>query len=392
MAISAYEKEGKTLWSVYINLRSKKDPKIRLQKRVSDLESEEAAKAEEKRLIRKLSERIGRRENEGSTWESIIGKWEVAARESQNYHSTTIRDYIACLNKWTKDWLKVTASTLNKGDGREVLSDLKADGRSISFQKKVKHTINVVYGWAIEQQYIRNVQSSPTQGLKVRGEKAESVPEILTIEQIRDLLQKAKSFRHKWYPIWAMALLTGMRNGELHALLWSDVDLEKRRITVSKSYNCKTRSVKSTKSGSWRTVPISNQLYELLVELKRNAGDRKNVLPRIGQWNKGEQARILRMFCIGAGIPSIRFHTLRACFATQLLANDIAPVRVMKICGWKDMKTMQHYIRMAGIDEKGATECLKLLSSDEEAVGTIVNLLDFKNRSKNNNSTCPDVT
>jgi integrase len=114
----------------------------------------------------------------------------------------------------------------------------------------VKNTINVVYNWAIEQQYIRNVQSSPVQGLKVRGEKEERVPEILTIEQIRDLLLKAKIFNHKWYPIWATALLTGMRNGELHALLWSDVDLEKRRIIVSKSYNTRTRSVKSTKSGS----------------------------------------------------------------------------------------------------------------------------------------------
>jgi integrase len=171
-----------------------------------------------------------------------------------------------------------------------------------------------------------------------------------------------------------------MRNGELNALLWSDVDLEKRRIIVSKSYNTRTRSVKSTKSGSWRTIPISNQLYEVLIELKATANEREHVLPRLTEWNKGEQARILRMFCTGAGLPSIRFHTLRACFATQLLANDIAPVRVMKICGWKDFKTMQHYIRMAGIDEKGATECLKILSLDEEAAGVVVNLLDFKSR------------
>jgi hypothetical protein len=62
----------------------------------------------------------------------------------------------------------------------------------------VKNTVNVVYNWEIEQQYIRNVQSSPVQGLKVRGEKEERVPEILTIEQIRDLLYKAKIFNHKW--------------------------------------------------------------------------------------------------------------------------------------------------------------------------------------------------
>jgi hypothetical protein len=35
---------------------------------------------------------------------------------------------------------------------------------------------------------------------------------------------------------------------------------------------------------------------------------------------------------------------------------------------------------MAGIDERGATECLKILSLDEEAAGVVVNLLDFKSR------------
>jgi hypothetical protein len=36
---------------------------------------------------------------------------------------------------------------------------------------------------------------------------------------------------------------------------------------------------------------------------------------------------------------------------------------------------------MAGIDEKGATECLKIIILDEEAAGVVVvNLLDFKSR------------
>ena len=35
----------------------------------------------------------------------------------------------------------------------------------------------------------------------------------------------------------------------------------------------------------------------------------------------------------------------------------------MKICGWKDLDTMARYIRLAGIDEDGATETLSIFTS-----------------------------
>jgi hypothetical protein len=37
----------------------------------------------------------------------------------------------------------------------------------------------------------------------------------------------------------------------------------------------------------------------------------------------------------------------------------------MKICGWKDLETMARYIRLAGIDEKGATASLQILPDME---------------------------
>lgn len=41
------------------------------------------------------------------------------------------------------------------------------------------------------------------------------------------------------------------------------------------------------------------------------------------------------------------------CFATQLIGSVVVPIKVMKICGWKDLKTITHYMRLTGIEEMG---------------------------------------
>lgn len=383
MSVSSYQKDGKTFWKVYLNIRSKSDPSVRKQRRVFEIASEKEAIAEERRLIKELSQDVVREENKSKSWRNIIALWEVAMREGRDgrkYENTTIIDYAARLHNWTTDWLDRPAHEITKGDARDVLRRVHEAGKTRKFQKTVKDTVNVIFDWAIETHLLSGVQDSPMRGLELTASKEEKVPDILTLEEIRKLLFEAKRLEHRWYPIWAMALLTGMRNGELHAMEWGDVNFENRRITVSKSYHTRFKRVKSTKSGNWRTVPISDELLKLLIDLKAKAGDRKHVLPRIGKWDAGFQAQVLRTFCIGIGIRSIRFHALRACFATQLLSNDIAPARVMKICGWEQLDTMQRYVRMAGIDERGATDVLRVLPSDAALAGEVVDLFQFKAR------------
>lgn len=68
---------------------------------------------------------------------------------------------------------------------------------------------------------------------------------------------------------------------------------------------------------------------------------------------RGEQARDLRMFLLGLGLSRIRFHDLRATWATIMLSAGVVPVKVMDMGGWKDLKTMLLYIRKAGVDISG---------------------------------------
>lgn len=328
------------------------------------------AQRTEKALVKELTMKVAQGEGHGFTWRMVVDKWAAFVDSpyfmDRKYNPSTVSDYVSMMRTWTKDWLDKPAAEISRGDGREVLDRVLAQGRSKAFQKRLKNTINMIFNWGIESKIIRGVTHSPVFGLKIVL-KEDKKPEILKLEEIRRLLKEARERNHPWYPIWAVALLTGMRNGELYALKWSDVDLEKGLITVQRSYNKRTKEFKSTKAGYWRTVPISEEL-KCLLHHHHDGGDHGPVgldfvLPRLDLWGQGAQARVLREFCTALGLIPIKFHTLRACFATQLISSGIEPIKVMKICGWLDLKTMARYVRLSGVEESGATEKLKLLTS-----------------------------
>lgn len=121
------------------------------------------------------------------------------------------------------------------------------------------------------------------------------------------------------------------------------------------------------------TCSICEPLWDVVQELKKihdhdvQRGACKNpgyVLPRAGLWTNGEQARKLREFCTEIGVTPVCFHTLRACFATELLKRGVSVPSVMRVGGWSSMKTMMHYVRLSGVDDQGITDPLDYRSED----------------------------
>lgn len=381
MAIKTYEDNGNTFYEIYVHVKSNIDPLIRIQKRKRNIKSYKDAVREETRITKLALKELGTREEKGSTWNRIIELWYYDQIhndfEGRYTNKFTVDDYYRMLLRYTSDWLKRTPGEITRGDARKVIQDLIKADKSKSFILKVKNTINLVFQWGVDNRYIKDVFISPVQGIKI-DKREEKFPEILNLIEIRKFLYEARRQDHEWYPIWAMALLTGMRSGELFALEWNDVDFENKILRVTKSFNKRTNEVKSTKAGYWRNVPISDELNNLLIKLKDLTGFEKTVLPRLKLWERGGQSKALRQFLVATGLPSVKFHTLRACFATQLLTDGIDMTKVMKIGGWKDIKTMQIYLRLAGVDERGATDGLRLLPSEEAIMGHIVELFEFK--------------
>ena len=225
-------------------------------------------------------------------------------------------------------------------------------GNSESHKKFFIKCVRSVFQYAQNEGHINR---NPTPLLKFKVN--DKIKSVLDETQIVKLLQKAQEVDWEWYPHYAMAVYTGMRNGELYALTWDKVDLEKRLIRVDLSWSDKN-GYKSTKSGDDRILEIPIPLVPLLQELKLKSAGNEFVLPRILRWDKGDQARYLRLFLQSIGLPQIRFHDLRASWATLLLSKGVAPSKVMSQGGWHDMDTMMIYMRKAGIDIKGSTSVL----------------------------------
>jgi len=331
---------------------SKRHPKTRIPfglKRTGITSKGEASKVFAK-LVVEVEDRL--RRTLKPTWAQLLTEY-FEFQAQKGLTKKTLYSDERCIKKYTEEeWGKRICDSISRADLHTVVDKLMSD-KAQSHRQYVLKCLRGVFGFAIERGYIDH---NPTPIMKFRIH--DKIKPVLTEPQAKLLLERALEMESEWYPHWSMALYTGMRNGELYALQWDAVDLGQRRIRVCRSWNNKD-GFKDTKSGDDRIIDISPHLMPLIQDLFATRLT-DFVLPRIRKWDKGEQARELRGFMLGMGLPAVRFHDLRATWATLLLGRSVAPVKVMKMGGWKDMETMMIYIRKAGIDVSGALEGLKI--------------------------------
>ncbi len=363
MPVTEYQKDGITFYKIRVDLVSRKIAGLRIQRVREAIKTEKQACDLEQQLFKQAVKELTIKEEQGYAWNQVVDAWEVGMRNglglTKPILSTTIADSIAVLKNHTHDWMKVPASQITPTMARRLLLiDIPNKGLSYSRAKALKYSIQQAFTFGLDSRMIPGNLRSPVEGIALKKELVVREPEILNINQVRELLRLAKQEDHEFYPVWLLAFMTGMRSGELYALEWSDMDWENKMITVSKSYNKRLKGNKSTKNGDWRRVPINAELFNFLSERRRSHPNDLHILPRLEKWERGEAAKPLREFCEAHGLPSIRLHTTRACFATMMLQAGSPALVVRKIGGWKEEKVMNRYIRLAGVDVSGATEAI----------------------------------
>ena len=201
MAINEYSKNGKIYFRVYCQVLGKINKRLRLQKHLYKIETYAQAVKEEKKLIKSLSEELGRLEGQGLYWDEVILKWETAAKNGFLGDKCAAKDYYLshtrCLRNYTNPWLNIVAANLTKGDGRTLINSLTQLNFSMSKIAKIRSSINLVYNWGIEEKFISAI-NSPVEGLSFPRNNND-VPKILTLDEVQKLMLEAKLRNHIWF-------------------------------------------------------------------------------------------------------------------------------------------------------------------------------------------------
>ena len=157
-------------------------------------------------------------------------------------------------------------------------------------------------------------------------------------------------------PMFYLELVSRLRKGELVALLWDDLDVQNRTISVSKQY-IKNPSGKLTLSRpktetSVRRVSIPQDAVDLLIQDHEKHPDNLYMFPSsiTGEmYYPDSVVKLHEKILKDAGLEHIRFHDLRHTFATLALQNGVDIKTVSSMLGHYDagftLRTYTHATR-----------------------------------------------
>ncbi|MCC6158873.1 MAG: site-specific integrase [Deltaproteobacteria bacterium] len=177
-------------------------------------------------------------------------------------------------------------------------------------------------------------------------------------DETRRFLDECLRSEPKWHPFFAAAFMTGARLGELAALRWGDIDLERGIVLIRRAIwrGCEG----STKSGRNRYVPINAFLADVLARHRRGKDPNGRVfLSGIDDTltcnsHRKPFARVIKR----ADLKRIRFHDLRHSFASQLVMRG-TPLRVVQeLLGHATVQMTERYSHLYPTATRDAVEAL----------------------------------
>jgi integrase len=184
----------------------------------------------------------------------------------------------------------------------------------------------------------------------------EKVPEVEWLRTLRpefDFLDFEEAERllaaavgdSEWRTMILVALRTGMRQGEILALRWEDVDLVKGQITVRRSV---TRGVVTTpKSGKSRDIPLGDEVLAALKGHRHLRGQLVFCTDGGRMLKKNEVKHPLWRSLKRAGLRWIGWHTLRHTFASHLVMRGVPLKAAQELMGHATIEMTMRYAHLS---------------------------------------------
>ncbi len=227
---------------------------------------------------------------------------------------------------------KLYADKLKQGGLRRAGSGLSP--RTVQYMHaRIKQVLDRAVGRGLISRNVAELVDPPLQ--------EEKEMKTLTATEVQTFLAAMRT--DHYYALWRLALGTGMRRGELLGLRWSDVDFERKSLTIRQQIvpvegRPTIQEPKTAKSK--RTIPLSDDMIGALREHRLKQTEERLLAEQYGNLDlvfagrtgqpispRGMERRLhhrLRKL----GLRLIRFHDLRHTFATVALEAGV-PLKVV---------------------------------------------------------------
>lgn len=148
-------------------------------------------------------------------------------------------------------------------------------------------------------------------------------------------------------------LWTGLRRGELLALKWENIDLDKKQMLVCQTLVHTENGdiiANTTKSRKSRIVPLHDDAIKLLCEIRKKDSENGYLFTKDGapiklrQYNALYKSLYDRQVKFYPDLPYYKPHSLRHAYATYMLENGANIEVVRALLGHSDLKTTQIYL------------------------------------------------
>lgn len=297
-------------------------------------------RAAQAHLNRMLAERdLGRNiRSSRQTLGQYLDHWlEISAQP--RLRAKSFRDYTGLLARYVRPRLGARPlGELTPAEIQTLYSELLS--RPLS-ARTIRYTHAVLFSALRQAVRWKLLLSNPAEDVELPRQPRRRFT-VFDVKQAKQFIAAISG--HKYEVLFALAMTTGMRPSEYLALTWSDFDLERSTVSVSKTLEWRKggwRFEDTKRERSRRMVKLQNWVVTLLHKLERAAStsgaglcDLVFTADRGGPINEAKfVGRYFKPLLRSAGLPDIRLYDLRHTAATLGLAAGVSPKIVSEQLG-----------------------------------------------------------